>query len=135
MVGHDPQVRRTLVRDDLLLVCVEVGFDGAPGAGSDVDEVLLTSDPTLIPEGWEARTFVEAYLGRRRTQDAGAAGSVGQEHDADRPGEGDEAPTPALPGSGVVHRGVVCLLRCACCGCAATVACVGSSGHVRTAAP
>lgn len=62
VVGRDPQVRRTLVRDDLLLVCVEVGFDGKPSAGSDVDELLVSSDPTLIPEDWEARTFVEDYL-------------------------------------------------------------------------
>lgn len=62
VVGHDPRVRRTLVRDDLLLVCVDVGFEGLPSAGSDVDAVLLSSDPTLIPEKWEARTFVEDYL-------------------------------------------------------------------------
>jgi len=32
VVGRDPQVRRTLVRDDQLLVCVEVGFQrSAPG--------------------------------------------------------------------------------------------------------
>lgn len=63
VIGRDPQVRRTLVRDDLLLVCVEVRFEGRPRVGSDVDEVLLAvADPTLIPEGWEARTFVEDYL-------------------------------------------------------------------------
>jgi len=71
VVGRDPRVRRTLVRDDQLLVCVEVGFDGAPTAGSDVDEVLVSSEPTLIPEGWEARTFVEAYLRDRPRHEVG----------------------------------------------------------------
>jgi len=65
VAGRDPRIRRTLVRDDLLLVCVEVGFQGAASAGSDVDDVLLSSDPTLIPKGWEARTFVEDYLRHR----------------------------------------------------------------------
>ena len=63
VMGRNPQVRRTLVREDLLLVCVEVRFDGSPRAGSDVDEVLLAApDPDRIPQGWEARTFVEDYL-------------------------------------------------------------------------
>lgn len=62
VVGREPRVRRTVVRDDLLLVCVEVAFTGQPRAGSDVDEVLLSApDPDLVPEGWEARTFVEEY--------------------------------------------------------------------------
>lgn len=62
VVGRDARVRRTLVRDDLLLVCVEVAFSGHPRAASDVDTVLLSApDPALIPDGWEARTFVEDY--------------------------------------------------------------------------
>lgn len=62
VVGREPRVRRTLVRDDLLLVCVEVAFAGPARAASDVDAVLLSApDPDLIPEGWEARRFVEEY--------------------------------------------------------------------------
>ena len=62
VIGRHPRVRRTLVRDDLLLVCVEVEFKGQPQPGSDVDEVLLAvADPKLIPEEWQARAFVEDY--------------------------------------------------------------------------
>ncbi len=63
LVGHNARVRRTLVRDDLLLICVEVEIDGDPHAGSDADEVLLTTaNPELIPAEWQARAFVEDYV-------------------------------------------------------------------------
>jgi 8-oxo-dGTP pyrophosphatase MutT (NUDIX family) len=66
LVGRKPQVRRTLVRDDLLLVCVEVAIDGTPEAGSDVDDVLLApANPNLIPPEWQAREFVEEYARSR----------------------------------------------------------------------
>lgn len=66
LVGRKPQVRRSLVRDDLLLVCVEVAIDGRPEAGSDVDEVLLApANPNLIPQEWQAREFVEEYIRSR----------------------------------------------------------------------
>ncbi len=63
LVGRHPRVRRTLVRDDLLLVCVEVEIEGEPRAGSDVDEVRLeAANPELIPAEWQAREFVEDYV-------------------------------------------------------------------------
>ena len=69
LVGQHPRIRRTLVRDDLLLICVEVRFDGEPRAGSDVDQVLLSApDAALVPEGWEARTFVEDHVRRRQAE-------------------------------------------------------------------
>ena len=62
--GRNPRVRRTLVRDDLLLVCVEVDVDEArPMALSDIDEAILVADAAdRIPREWPARIFVEEYL-------------------------------------------------------------------------
>jgi ADP-ribose pyrophosphatase YjhB (NUDIX family) len=63
--GRKPRVRRTLVRADLLLVCVEVDIDddGHPIAAADIDEaILVTGAADRIPRDWPARTFVEDYL-------------------------------------------------------------------------
>ena len=63
LAGREAKVRRTLTRDDRLLLCVEVVIDGVPVALSEVDEVLLAAaDPALIPAGWQAREFIESYL-------------------------------------------------------------------------
>lgn len=63
LAGRGAKVRRTLTRDDRLLVCVEVVIDGVPVALSEVDEVLLAAaDPALIPAGWQARDFIESYV-------------------------------------------------------------------------
>ena len=67
--GRNPRLRRTLVRDDLLLVCVEVEIDPAsPKAMSDIDEATLAADAAdRIPREWPASIFVEEYLqGRDR---------------------------------------------------------------------
>jgi ADP-ribose pyrophosphatase YjhB (NUDIX family) len=71
--GRNPRVRRTLVREDTLLVCVEVEIDDAsPRAQSDVDEAVLVANAAeRIPREWEARTFVEDYV--RRAKEAGGA--------------------------------------------------------------
>lgn len=70
--GRNPRIRRTLVRDDLLLVCVEVDIDEArPEALSDIDEAILVTDAAdRIPREWSARIFVEEYL-RSRESPAG----------------------------------------------------------------
>jgi ADP-ribose pyrophosphatase YjhB (NUDIX family) len=62
--GRNPRVRRTLVRDDLLLVCVEVEVDEAsPVAAADADEAVLVGDAAdRIPRDWPAHAFVEEYL-------------------------------------------------------------------------
>jgi NAD+ diphosphatase len=67
LTGTDPRLQRTLARGDQLLVYVEVGIDGAPRAGSDVDEVVLADpDPERVPREWLARELVDDFRRRQR---------------------------------------------------------------------
>ena len=59
--AHSPRLLRTIVQQDLLLICVAVEIDDEdPRPGADADEVRLTHpDRRLTPKDWPARALVE----------------------------------------------------------------------------
>lgn len=69
LVGRNARLTRTLARDELVLICVEVDIeDVAPVAASDVEAVrLVPPDLDLTPADWPARAVIEDFIRKRAT--------------------------------------------------------------------